>query len=67
MPVEPTSQYGELMTLVQVAQRTGRNIVDLRRWCHEGRIPAVKVGRDWIINEADLAVIDAIPKRSRKP
>lgn len=52
------------MTLVEAAALTGRNVVDLRRWAREGRIPAVKVGRDWMVDrDALLAALAAIQDR----
>jgi len=49
-----------------VASRTGRNAELLRRWCAAGRIPCVRVGRDWMIDPGDLALIEAMPRRGMR-
>lgn len=53
------------MTLAVAAARTGRSVYLLRRWARDQRFPAVKLGRDWFVAEADLPVIDAMPRRKR--
>jgi excisionase family DNA binding protein len=50
------------MTLEQAAERTGRSLRLLQRWAREGRIPAAKVGRIWLVAEADIAAIEAMPR-----
>jgi excisionase family DNA binding protein len=52
------------MTLDQVAERTGRSVELLRRWCRDGRIPATLVGRTWVIREDDLDAIEKLPARA---
>jgi excisionase family DNA binding protein len=59
-------QYRALVTLAEAAAITGRNVVDLRRWAREGRIPATKVGRDWMVErDALLAALERIQDRRR--
>lgn len=55
------------MTIPDAAVRTNRSVTVLRHWARLGRIPAVKMGRDWFIRETDLALIEAMPRRNRKP
>ncbi len=43
------------LTVPEAARRTGRNPETIRRWIREGRLPAVKVGTQHVIAEADLA------------
>lgn len=66
MPYDGTSQWQSWMTLDQAAERTGRSVELLRRWCRQKRIPAMLVGRTWVILEADLALIDAMPRKPWK-
>ncbi|HET7726605.1 MAG TPA: helix-turn-helix domain-containing protein [Candidatus Limnocylindrales bacterium] len=56
-----------LLTLLDVAARTERNPELLRRWCASGRIPCQRVGRDWLIDAADLPIIEAMPRRGMTP
>jgi excisionase family DNA binding protein len=42
------------LTVPEAARRTGRNPETIRRWIREGRLPAVKVGTQHVIAEADL-------------
>lgn len=67
MPDETPRQY-RLMTLEEVAVRVGRHVRLLRRWAAKGRIPAEKVGGVWIVNAADIPLIEAMPRtRGRRP
>lgn len=50
------------MTLEQVAERTGRSVAVLQKWARQGRIPAERVGRMWIVAESDLPAIEAMPR-----
>lgn len=51
------------LPLADVARRTGRNQELLRRWCAAGRIRCQRLGRDWMIDPADLAQIEGMPRR----
>ncbi len=56
-----------LLTLLQVARETGRNVELLRRWCVAGRIPARRMGRDWFIRRRELERIERMPRRRIAP
>ena len=42
-----------IVSLAEAARKTGRNPEVLRRWCTEGRIPAIRIGRTWAISLRD--------------
>ena len=44
----------EFISCTDVAYRTGRDKETVRKWCREGRLPAFKVGKDWLVKEEDL-------------
>jgi excisionase family DNA binding protein len=44
----------ELLTTAQAAPRLGCSIPQVKAMCQEGKLPARKVGRDWVIRVADL-------------
>jgi hypothetical protein len=52
-----------LLTLGDVALRTGRNVELLRRWCVAGRVRCERIGRDWMVRENELGTIDGMPRR----
>jgi hypothetical protein len=60
----PESTY---VTLSQVAVRTGRHPELLRQWCASGRLPCARVGGSWVMLERDVALIDGIASRTRRP
>lgn len=43
-----------MLTVPQVARRTGRNPETIRRWIREGKLRASKVGTQHVIEERDL-------------
>ena len=51
------------LTLLEVANATGRNVELLRRWCVAGRISCRRQGRDWFIARGDLRAIESLPRR----
>jgi hypothetical protein len=53
----------QLLTLTEVALITGRNAELLRRWCVAGRIRCQRVGRDWVIEGADIGAVQGMPRR----
>lgn len=59
----PLTTALRLLTLADAAARTGRNAELLRRWCAAGRIPCHRVGRDWMVDPADIASIEGMPRR----
>jgi len=54
-----------LISLSEAARRTGRHPEVLRRWCLEGRVPAVRVGRTWAISHESLVTLMSHRDRSR--
>lgn len=54
-----------IVSLSEAARRTGRHPEVLRRWCTEGRIPAIRVGRTWAIGADTVAELMAHSARSR--
>ena len=38
------------ITVLEAAERAGRSGQTIRRWCRDGRVAAVKSGRDWLID-----------------
>ncbi len=55
----------DLVSLSEAAKRTGRHPEVLRRWCLDGRLPAVRVGRTWAISRESLATLMSNRDRSR--
>lgn len=53
-----------LIPLAVVAKMTHRHPATLRKLLAEGKIDALKIGRDWLFTERQAA---AIPPRRRKP
>ena len=49
------AEFGNLLTLPQVAERTGLSIYTLRRWASQRRIPIVKISNRVLVTERDLA------------
>ncbi|MGH2747369.1 MAG: helix-turn-helix domain-containing protein [Actinomycetota bacterium] len=43
-----------MLTVPEVAKRTGRNAETIRRWIREGKLRARKVGTQHVIEEEDL-------------
>ncbi len=50
------------MTTTQAAERIGKSRSLVIRLCQKGRIAAAKVGRDWQIEEASLALYQPNPR-----
>jgi excisionase family DNA binding protein len=42
------------VTTIDAAARAGRSARTLRRWAQEGRVPAQKVGRRWLLDPTDV-------------
>lgn len=55
----------EIVSLSEAARRTGRHPEVLRRWCIEGRIPAVRIGRTWGLTAETVATLVQHANRSR--
>ena len=57
-----------LLSLKEAAGRSGLSTGFLRRLCRTGAIPAVKVGRDWVLTwPAVAAYLEDPIKRSHDP
>lgn len=56
-------QRNGVVSLTEAGRRSGRHPEVLRRWCIEGRIPAVRIGRTWAISEETVALL--VEHRSR--
>lgn len=55
------------LTTAQAAEKLGVNASRIRQLIIEGRLPAEKLGRDWLIDEKALdQVRDRKPGRPRK-
>lgn len=52
----------ELLTTKQVAERLGISMARVHQLINEGRLPAEKIGRDYLIKEDDLKLVE-----DRKP
>ena len=55
----------DLVSLSEAAKRSGRHPEVLRRWCLDGRLPAVRVGRTWAISRESLSTLMSNRDRSR--
>lgn len=47
----------KLLTTQEASKLLGVNPSRVRQFILEGRLPAVKIGRDWIISKDDLAKV----------
>ena len=48
------SEVGGLLDAEEVSERLGVGRVTIYRWCREGRLPAMKVGKSWRIRQEAL-------------
>ncbi len=48
----------EMLTTKQVAERLEVSVRRVHQFIEEGRLPAEKMGRDYIIKESDLKLLD---------
>ncbi|CAN5521606.1 hypothetical protein BH20ACT18_BH20ACT18_04690 [soil metagenome] len=46
-----------MLTVPEAARRVARNPETIRRWIREGKLPAERIGTQWIIEEDDLDVV----------
>jgi excisionase family DNA binding protein len=54
-----------IVSLREAADATGRHPEVLRRWCADGRLPAIRVGRSWAISGETLAALLSQRGRAR--
>lgn len=52
-------QEHQLLTLHEVASKTGYHTDTLRQYAIAGKIPAKKLGRDWFVLSTDVKYIEA--------
>jgi excisionase family DNA binding protein len=55
------------LTISETAKRLGLSLAMVRRYCLNGKLPARKIGRDWIILERDVDLFAASPRHSGRP
>lgn len=58
------SSNGRYIPVSELASRLSCSDETIRRQCRDGRIPAIKVGRDWRV-DADKAIL-SLSKESEK-
>ncbi len=46
----------------EAAERLGVAPYTVRKWCREGKLPCIKLGRLWRIRESDLDKLKEFPK-----
>ncbi len=46
-----------VITCSEVAKRLDKDKETIRKWCREKRLPAFKIGKDWLIREEDLQLV----------
>jgi excisionase family DNA binding protein len=49
-----SGRRGELLGVAEVADYLGVGTVTVYRWCREGRLPCLKVGKSWRIRQEAL-------------
>ena len=54
---DTATEERETLTTEEAAQRLKVSSLTVRRMCYDGRIPAAKIGRHWIIYESDLTAL----------
>jgi len=54
-----------VLTTTQTAKRLGLSVQRVRALIKEGKLPAEKVGRDWVIREKDLKRVKVYGKAGR--
>jgi excisionase family DNA binding protein len=55
----------KMLTTSEVADKLGVTVQRVHQLINEGRLPAQKVGRDYIINDDDLKLVENRPKVGR--
>lgn len=64
--VVPAPQ-GRLLTISEAAERLGLSLAMIRRYCSQGKLPAQKIGRDWVIRQNEVERFAALPRQSGRP
>ena len=47
----------EILSTIEAAEKLNVSAIRVRQLIREGRLPAQKVGRDYIVREKDLALV----------
>ena len=64
--VRPTARSRfDLVPLAEAAKRIGRHPEVLRRWCAEGKVNGIRIGRTWWLRSETVATLAAHGSRSR--
>jgi excisionase family DNA binding protein len=58
----PANHKGEMISTSEAAKELGVTTIRVRALISAGRLPALQIGRDWIIRRSDLDLV-----RVRKP
>lgn len=57
-----------MITTDQAAAIAHVERITIQKWIERGHLKAIKLGRDWLIDEKDLDALIAMPRKSgRKP
>ena len=59
-----TAREKELLAATDVAAMIGVKETTVYRWCKEGKLPCMKVGKQWRVRRGDL---EDFLKRSERP
>ena len=61
-PSMANEETGRLLTTIEAAQEIDRSPQQISLLIRQGKLPAQRRGRDWLIKESDLRLILNIPK-----
>lgn len=53
--------HNEVLTVREVATYLRVSRVTVWRWCQQGTIPALRVGRTWRIRRSDMMCLEHVP------
>jgi excisionase family DNA binding protein len=56
-----------LMTLTEVSERVGLDTSRLRVLIGQGRLPATKYGKTWLVKEGDVKAFEKQPRLPGRP
>lgn len=56
-----------VVNVAEAADLLGRSRALTRRLCQQGRIPAEKIGRDWVLKLADIRQFAAEERKPGRP
>ena len=56
-----------MLTIPKAARKLGLSESRIHNLIREGRLPATKPGRDWLIRPEDLDSFEAIPRKPGHP